>query len=168
MPGTPDPVLGSEAVTFAVACAGAAFVTALPPALRTRLPTARRLALVVGAVSTLLGLGAWAGARLVADAFEPSLFEDPLAFVGLLAVAALALAAQGALPAYLSARWRLYTPLAGLFALTTVPLFAFLRVRGESDPLALWALFFAPLGIVAVLLLALGEVGVRRFLGGRT
>ncbi|USZ67988.1 hypothetical protein NGM10_14790 [Halorussus salilacus] len=162
MPGTPDPVVGSDAATFAVACGVGALAASLPYAFRGRLAAPRRVALGGGVASAALGLGAWAGARFATNSFAPSLLGSPEHFLGLLAWSALVLGAQAGLALYLFARWGLAVPLAELLAGTTLVLYAFLRVRGESDPLALYALFFGPLFVAGMLAASLAELGVRR------
>jgi hypothetical protein len=165
MPGTPDPVLGSDALTFGVAVTVAALVAVLPFVFRKRLRAARRLALGGGLAYAALCLGAWAGARFVADAFIPSMVEQIDTLVVLLLWSTVVLGAQAAAPAYLYARWNLRTPLLGLFALTALVLYAFFRVRGESDPLALYVLFFGPILVGGLLVLGAVEAGVRRLIG---
>ncbi len=162
MQGTPDPVLGSDLATLLVAAAAGTVVAILPlhSALRER--DSRRLALAGGAAYALLCLTAWAGVRFVADAFVESMVADPLTLVGFLALAAVVLGLQAAVPVYLHARYALLSPLVALFGLTTLVLYAFLRVRGESEPLVLYALFFGPVLIAGLLAVALAEVGVRR------
>lgn len=164
MPGTPDPVLGSDALTFAVACAAAALVASVPFALRDRLPVSTRLAIGGGLGYGAFCLGTWAGARYYADAFVTSLFDRPEFLVGLLLVSVVVLGAHAAIPYYLYARWYLVAPLVGLFAITTLLVDVFLRVRGESDPLGLYVLFFGPVVVVGLCVLGSLEVGVRRLL----
>lgn len=162
MPGSPDPVLGSIELTVAVSVVAAALVASLPVVFRDELPPPRRLALGGGLGYALFALAAWTGARAATDAFVVSPVERPGAFVVLLAVGAVVLAVQAAVPLYLYARWRLVTPLVGLFGATTLVLTVFLQVRGESDPLALYALFFGPLVVGILVLVALTEAGVGR------
>lgn len=164
MPGTPDYVLGTLAATYLVASTVGLLVVSIPFVLRDRLPGPRPLALSGGLVYALCCLGVWAGVRYAVDAFASSLFEQPLALVVLLLGSVVVLGAQAAIPLYLNARWSLLTPLAGLFVLTTLVLVAFLQVRGESDPLALYVLFFGPLLLGGVCILALLEIGFRRLL----
>src|SRR6056297_73698 len=86
MPGTPDPVLGSDLLSLTVAAvlAGLAVLgpTLLPSALRTSLPRPVTLAVVGGLAYAVVCLGAWAGARLVADAFVSEMVSDPATFAG--------------------------------------------------------------------------------------
>jgi len=164
MAGTPDPALGSSALTVAVACVVALAVTATPLILvaRDRLPSPRRLAAVGGLAYALVCLGSWAGARLLTDAFVRSMVEDPPVLAGVLLAGAAVLTLQAAIPLYLYASERLYAPLAALFAVTVLVEWAFLRVRGESDPLGLYALFFGPFVVAGLLVVGGAEVGVRR------
>ena len=164
MAGTPDPALGSSTVTAAVACLVALAVTVTPLVLaaRDRLPSPRRLAAVGGLAYALVCLGSWAGARLLTDAFVRSMVADHLVLAGFLLLGALVLTVQAAIPLYLYASERLYAPLAALFAVTVLVQWVFLRVRGESDPLGLYALFFGPLVAAALLVVGVAEVGVRR------
>lgn len=159
MPGTPDPVLGSDALTFAIACATSALVASLPYVLRDRLPTPSRFALGGGIGYALLCLGAWAGARFATDAFANA---TPRLWALVVSVGVVVLGAHAAVPYYIFARWKVVAPLAGLFAATTLVLDVFLRVRGESDPLALYVLFFGPIVVVGLCVLGSLEIGVRR------
>lgn len=162
MPGSPDPVLGSDALTVVVAAVVAAGVVALP-LLRSGARRDPRTDAVGGGVAyACLCIGTWAGVRFLTDSFVSSLFERPLHLAGLLAFAALVFALQAAIPLFLYARYGLASPLAALFGLTTLVLFVFLRVRGESDPLALYVLFFGPLLVGGLVAVALVELGVRR------
>lgn len=164
MPGSPDPVLGSVAVTVSVACVGGLLATASVVVLRDRF-TARSLAVGSGVASAAGCLAVWAGVRLV-TATLPN-FATPSAAAGWLLLVTLALAVEAGVPAYLAARWPLYAPLAGVFALTATPLSLFCFVRGETDPLALYALFFAPLLLAGTAALTAVELGVRRFAASR-
>lgn len=159
MPGTPDPVLGSDALTFAVACATGALVASLPYVIRDRLPTSSRFAIGGGLGYAALCLGAWAGARFATSTFANA---TPRLWTLVVAVGALVLGAHAAIPYYLYARWHVVAPLAGLFAVTTLVVDVFLHVRGESDPLGLYALFFGPIVVVGLCVLGSLEIGARR------
>ena len=161
MQGSPDPILGSDALNVGVATLVGACFVGLPYALRSRVTEPRRLALVGGLAYAVVCLGAWAGARLVADAFVGGMVADPGTFLGWILAGALVLGAQAAVPYYCLARWRLVAPLAALFAVTVLVLPPFLSVRGESDPLALYALVFGPLLVGLTCLGGLAEYAVR-------
>ena len=162
MPGSPDPVLGSVALTSGVSFVVATILVALPLLLRNRLPSARRLAFGGGLMYALISLGTWAGARIVTDAFVSSMVENPAILAGFLVLGTVVLGTQAAIPFYLHARWGLVTPLVGLFGATHLVLFAFLQVRGETDPLGLYSLFIGPLVIGIIVVAALAEIGIRR------
>ena len=167
MPGTPDPVLGNDALTLAVACAVGVLVAAAPLVLQESLPRNTVFAFYGGLAYAVLGLAAWAGARVVTDAFVDSMTADVGIFLGWTLAAALVLGAQAGIPYYFYARWRLVVPLAVLFVVTVLILPLFLGVRGESDPLALYVIFFGPMLVGGTCLVGLVEFAVRRFaLGG--
>ena len=166
MPGTPDPVLGNDALTFAVACAVGVFVAAAPVVLRKSLPRHTVLAFYGGLAYASLCLAAWAGARVVTDAFVDGMTADAGTFLGWTLVAAVILGAQAGVPYYLYARWRLVVPLAALFVVTVLILPPFLSVRGESDPLGLYVILFGPLLVGGTCLVGLVEFAVRRFASG--
>ncbi|NHN59072.1 MULTISPECIES: hypothetical protein [Halorussus] len=161
MQGSPDPILGTDALNAVAATLVACCFVALPYALRKRVTEPRRLALVGGLAYAVVCLGAWVGARLVADAFVGAMVADPGTFLGWILAGAVVLGAQAAVPYYCLARWRLIAPLAALFGVTVLVLPAFLSVRGESDPLALYALVFGPLLIGLTCLGGLAEYAVR-------
>lgn len=165
MPGAPDPVLGSDALTAGVAAGIGALVAALPYTLREALRARRSLALAGGLAYAALCLGIWAAARFVTGSFAGSLFEDPALFVVLLAAGTIVLGLQAAVPFYLLARWGALAPLAGLFGLTALVTYLFFHVRGESDPLGLYALVFGPPLVVGLAAVGLAEVGARRLVG---
>ena len=166
MPGSPDPVLGSDALNVGVAAFVAGAFALLPYVLRDRFAEPKAVALGGGLGYALVGLGAWAGARLVTDAFVGGMTADAATFAAWLLAGGVVLGAQAAIPYYCYARWRLVAPLAALFVVTVLILPPFLSVRGESDPLALYALVFGPLLVGGSSLVGLTEFGVRRFLGG--
>ena len=170
MPGTPDPVLGSRLLTVGVGSVVGLAAALVPVALSRALgeSTLRPSLVAVGGglAYALLCVGAWAGARLATDTFVSGMVADPLTLAGWTLAGVLALGAQAGVPYYLHARWGLVVPLAALFGATVLVLVAFLGVRGESDPLALYALFFGPMVVVGTCVLALAEVGVRRYVLG--
>ena len=110
MPGTPNPVLGNDTLTFAVTCGVGAFVAAAPLVLRESLPPHTLLAFSGGLAYAVLGLAAWAGARVVTDAFVSDMTADAGTFLGWTLAAAVVLGAQAGIPYYFYARWRLVVP----------------------------------------------------------
>jgi len=162
MPGTPEPVLGSEALTLAVACAAGALAASVPYALRERPLAPRTFAIVGGLAYAAISLGAWAGARVATGLFPTATPRSWLLFG---AATVIVLVAHAAIPYHAYARWRLVAPLAGLFGATVLVFRVFLRVGGESDPLAIYP-FFGAAVVVGLCLLALVEVAVRRFVLG--
>ncbi|MFC7166963.1 hypothetical protein [Halospeciosus flavus] len=159
MPGTPDPVLGSDALTFAVAAALGIVATTVPIALERedRLPEPWRLALGGGVVSALGHLTLWSLARDLANPLALFAPSRPL-LVGFVVLAVLVLGAQTAIPWYCYARWRLRIPLVVLFGATTLVVDSFLHVHGETDPLGLYTLFFGPVLVVSLGILATAEL----------
>lgn len=156
MPGTPDPVLGSDGLTLLVAMSVGVVLGVLPWLWGRRgpLPPVRRLAIAGGAATASLGLASWAGARIASpgDIILASMGAgDAAAVVGL---TALVLGLLGALPWYCYGRWGLRSPLLGLVASTTLVIDAFLRVGGETDPIGLFSFLYGPIMIVAIALLA--------------
>lgn len=164
MPGTPDPVIGSDAVTIVLA-ASLALVTVLWPlrafprsAVTTRLVPIGSVA--YAAVAILL----WFGVRAAFyhHVIDPA--ADPVGFSLIVTVAVIVFALQAAIPLYLYASRGLVVPLVVLAAVTTVLFFTFLRVGGESDPIGLYAFAFGPLVIGILLVGGAFELGVRRAL----
>ncbi|WP_276301276.1 hypothetical protein [Halorussus lipolyticus] len=164
MPGTPDPVLGSDALTLAVACFVGALVATVPYGFRESLPRPALLAVGGGAVYAVFCLAVWAGARLATVGFPPAAADRPATLAVVVVLNALVIGAQVAVPYYLYARFRFVAPLVGAFAATVAVLVLFLGVGGETDPIALYPLLFGPLLVAAICLLGLAEFGVRRFL----
>jgi hypothetical protein len=162
MPGSPDPVLGSDVANVGVSILVAGFFVALPSLRRDRLDDSRRFALGGGLAYALTCFAAWAGARIVTDAFVAGMVADAGTVLGWSAAALVVLGAQAAIPYYCLARWRLVAPLAALFAVTVLILPAFLSVRGESDPLGLYVLVFGPLLVGLTCLGGLAEYAVRK------
>ncbi|WP_135825908.1 hypothetical protein [Halorussus ruber] len=161
MPGSPDPILGSDAANVGVSTLVAVLFVALPYLLRDRLDDSRRFALGGGLAYALTCLAAWAGSRVATDAFAAGMAADAGTFLGWSAAALVVLGAQAAIPYYCVARWRLVAPLAALFAVTVLILPPFLSVRGESDPLGLYVLVFGPLLVGLTCLGAVAEYVVR-------
>lgn len=164
MPGTPIPVLGSDAVTFGVACAAAFLVASMPYALRERLPAANTLAVVGGVAFAVGSVAVWAAARAATIGFGQ--FGVDVWLVGVFVLGLVVLGAQAAVPLFLYARWNLVSALAALFVSVAFVLFLFLRVAGESDPFFLHAVFFGPVMLAGVCVVAAAELGLRRVLGG--
>ncbi|UPW00225.1 hypothetical protein M0R88_17150 [Halorussus gelatinilyticus] len=164
MPGSPDPVLGSDALTLAVACALAALVAAAPYGFRGSLPRPAVLAVGGGAVYACLCLAVWALARLVTVGLPAAAVERPATLAVVLLLNGFVIALQVAIPYYAYARWRFVAPLAGAFAATVAVLVLFLNVNGETDPVGLYPFVFGPPLVVAICVLALAEGAVRRVL----
>lgn len=161
MPGTPDPVLGSRTFTLLVAVATSLALGALAVRSRERLQSFP----VAFAASVGYGLGcvaAWAGVRYVADAFVAGMVADPLTAMGFVAAGVAVLALQAAVALTLYARWRLVAPLVTLVLATTLVLYLFLQVRGESDPLGLFTILFGPVILAGIGTVGAAEAGVRR------
>jgi len=159
MPGSPDPVLGSELLTRLVAVTAATLVVVVAAG-----PTSgesRRLAAVVGAGYATICVGCWAGARLLADAFASGMTDAPLSAAGYVLLAAGLLAVQAAVPVYAYRRYGAVVPLLALTAVTYFVVDTFLRVRGETDPLGLYALIFGPLVLVGLGVLVAAELAAR-------
>ncbi|WP_135854527.1 hypothetical protein [Halorussus salinus] len=167
MPGSPDPVLGSDALNIGVSTLVAGLFVALPYLFRDRLTERRAFALGGGLAYAITCFAAWAGARVATDAFVAGMAADAGTFLAWTVAALVVLGAQAAIPYYCVARWRLVAPLAALFAVTVLILPPFLSVRGESDPLGLYVLLFGPLLVGLTGLVALGEYAVRRVALGR-
>lgn len=162
--GSPDPVLGSDQVTLVVSLALAVLVVATFLAVdRDRDGITGRVAVALGAGYATLCIGVWAGARIVAPV--PLLERGIGALLVLFLIAGLPLCLQAAIPARLYGRNRLVTPLGWLVFVTTLLLTALLGVRGESDPLGLYVVFF-PHVVAGYALLGGGE-WVLRTLGAR-
>jgi hypothetical protein len=162
MPGSPDPVLGSDVANVGVSILVAGLFVALPYLLRDRLADRRAFALGGGLAYALTCFAAWAGSRVATGAFVAGMTADAGTFLGWSAAALVVLGAQAAIPYYCVARWRLVAPLAALFVVTVLILPPFLSVRGESDPLGLYVLLFGPLLVGLTCLGGLAEYGVRR------
>ncbi|WP_324756238.1 hypothetical protein [Haloarcula montana] len=160
MPGTPDPALGSDTLTRAVSVVASVAVLALPYLFVDRWPPLR-VALGSGAVYAVGCLCCWAGARLLTDAFASGFGDRPVASAGVGAVGTVVLAAQAAVPVYGYARYGVVVPLVALSVVTNVLVYTFLLVRGETDPLGLYALFFGPALVAGLALLAGLELCVR-------
>ncbi|MDS0292920.1 hypothetical protein [Halogeometricum luteum] len=165
MAGTPDPVLGSDALTAAVSLLAAAAAVALAARSREAASSrTRALALGGGVGYAVVAVGLWFVVRLVTGQFaQYSASATQWAGVVLLSTPAVALHAGLAL--YLHARWEYLSPLVVLFAVTALLAWLFLRVGGETDSLGLYAILFGPAVPLVLLVLAAAEYGVRALVG---
>ncbi|MFC6975223.1 hypothetical protein ACFQL1_12110 [Halomicroarcula sp. GCM10025709] len=162
MPGTPDPALGSDTLTRAVSIVASVVVLAGPSVMADRWPPLW-FALGVGIVYAGGCLGCWLGARLVTGAFPSGLVDRPIAVLPLVFGGVAVLGIQAAVPVYGYARYGVVVPLLALAVVTNLVVYTFLQVRGETDPLGLYALFFGPAVVVGLAVLVGLEVVVRRF-----
>ncbi|GAB3420081.1 hypothetical protein GCM10027435_22310 [Haloparvum alkalitolerans] len=167
MPGTPDPVLGSDAATL-VASVLLAVATTAAAAWRAsgtqRASRPLRTATLLGVAHGAVLVGGWALVRTVAGRFWTAPTAAPGEFLlvvvgGLLVVTLQAAVSLG----WLAARG-VVSPTVGLAAATALVWFLILRVGGESDPLGLYALAFGPVVVAALLGLGAAEWAVRRAL----
>lgn len=141
--------------------AGALVCTAVRETARRRWPASVALAASVG----LAVVATWLVVRLVAWVPPWEYFAVPTAAVSAAGFGWVAVTVQTPVPA-LAFRRGLWTPLFALAAATTLVSFVVLRVGGESDGLFIYTILFAPLALVAQLLLAGGEFGLRRVVDG--
>lgn len=161
MPGTPDPVLGSDVLTFAIALLGAVPLTFLPVAVHRYTDLDVRLALLVGGAGYgVVCSTVWATSLAVAG---PWLLPDGVAAtVGAGALAAAAVGLPASVAWYADERWRLDVPPVTLFGLTVLILFTCLRIGGESDGYLLYANVVAPLSLVWLAVASGVELGARK------
>ncbi|WP_058365375.1 hypothetical protein [Haloparvum sedimenti] len=165
MPGTPDPVLGSDAVTLVVAVLLAVATTAAMAWRASRTSRPLRTATLLGVGHGAILVGGWALVRIVAYRFWTAPSAAPWEFLLVVGGGLLVLTLQAAVPfGWLTARG-VVSPTVGLAAATALVWFLVLRVGGESDPLGLYALAFGPLVVAALLGLGAAEWAVRRALG---
>jgi hypothetical protein len=160
MPGAPDPVLGSQLLTHAIAVVVslAAVVTAV--LFREQFEHMNRRTLAAAAVYGTSALAVWLLARVVTDALVGS-FSGPLvATIGVVGLGFILLAVLFLGFSRLYARHGLLVPLLGLFAITELVWWAFLHVRGETDALGMFVMF-APLFAASVLALSAVEYAAR-------
>ncbi|WP_353634538.1 hypothetical protein ABSL23_01830 [Halobacterium sp. NMX12-1] len=162
MPGQPWPVLGSTALTLAVA-ASAGLVAALATFRAADQPP-RRAAALVGVPVAIASLALWWVARYSAAYPFPD-YGSLHVLAGWLALAFVVLAAQVGLAAYAFARWRLVAGPVAAFAAVTATWYYFLRIGGETDVLWLWAALAAPVLLAATALTVGIEYGARRAAG---
>ena len=158
MPGTPDPVLGSDALTLAVAALGGVAVVGL-------LVLFERGDSLLGSHGGVLAAGTgygigftllWAG---VLVAFRPHLLPD--SGYWLVALAPVVVGLQAAIPLYGYARWRLVLPIVALGPLTALVFWLVLRVGGESDGYLLYVFLGSAYALPGLLVLTGIELGVR-------
>lgn len=123
----------------------------------------RRLAVGGGLAYGLGCLACWLGARLLTGTLPAAAVQTPLLTAGLALVGLVVLAAQAAVPLYASRRYGAVAPLVALAVATALVVRTFLLVRGETDPLALYALVFGPAVVGGLAVLAGVERGVRRY-----
>jgi hypothetical protein len=164
MPGTPEPVIGGDLATAALAVAVGALVGVVPLVVGRR-PSPRRYAAVGGLLYTLVLTALWALPRIGVAGLGCSLPAD-LATCGPFALVGVAvLAGQAAVSLYTYAEYGYVVPLGATVVVTVLLTWTFLRIRGESDPLTLYALFFGPATVGVTGVLGVGEGIVRRSLG---
>ena len=158
MPGTPDPVLGSDALTLAVALLGAVAVVAVLVLLdrHDSLLEPRWSALVAGVTYGVGFTLLWAGVLAV---FRPHLLPDSGAW--LVALAPVVVGLQAAVPVYGYVRWRLVLPMVALLPLTALVFWLTLRVGGESDGYLIYTVFSGVYTLPGLLVLAGIELGVK-------
>lgn len=162
MPGTPDPVLGSEALTWGIAFLLSALIVGGFVYVASRWTNSTVVLTALGAgVYGLFAVGLWAGVRLVFHQFALSPVTEPLQFAWLIVVAGGVIAVYAVIPFYLFARFTFVAPMIGFTAISTFLLFLFLRVGGESDPLGLFGVGFAPVFFGVLIVLGFLEAGVR-------
>jgi len=166
MQGTPDPVLGSELATLVVAVGAGVLIGIIPLVVDRRLSPRRYAA--VGGLAYAVGMTAlWAVPRIGVEGLGCSLPAD-LATCGPLALVGVAVfAGQAAVALYAYAEYGSVAPLGVTVLVTILLAYAFLRIRGESDPLALYALFFGPAAVGVTVIVGVGEAFVRRALAER-
>ncbi len=162
MPGTPDPVLGSDPLTLVVAGALSILVVGSFASLVSRSEMSAILLAGIGAAGYgLFATGVWASVRRGFGHITLDPMAEPLAFASLILLAGGLLGVQAAIPFFLYARSGFLAPMVGFVAISTLLLFVFLRVGGETDPLALFGFGFAPFFLGGLLALAALEAGVR-------
>ncbi|KAB1196039.1 MULTISPECIES: hypothetical protein [Haloferax] len=149
MPGTPDPVLGSQIATHAVASAVGFVLVAVVYVNQKRIARDRLLPALLGVVYATATLTVWAIARALTDTFPPAVTENPTAVVGILVFSLLVLTGFVYGTARLYTRYGLVVPLVGLFLVTELVWWSFLHVRGESDALGMFV-FFGPVFVILV------------------
>jgi len=161
MQGTPDPVLGSELATLVVALGVGALVGVAPLVVGRRL-SPRRYAGVGGALYATVLTALWVLPRIGVAGLGCSLPSDlgacgPLALVGFAV-----LGGQAAVGLYAYAEYGSVGPLAATVLVTVLLTHVFLQIRGETDPMALYALFFGPTAVGVTVLVGIVEAFLRR------
>ncbi|AFZ73577.1 hypothetical protein [Natronobacterium gregoryi] len=166
MPGIPEPVVGSDPLTWLIAGSLSVLVVVLFAYTASRWDGSAVAVAVVGAAGYgLATVGLWAGVRLAFYHFVLDPVAEPMQFAWLLVFAGGTIAIYAAIPFFLFARFGYVVPMIGFTAISTLLFFLFLRVGGETDPLALFGLGFAPFFIGTLLVLAVLEAVVRSLLG---
>lgn len=132
---SPQPLLGSDELTLAVAALLSAALVALPAVVSARRPRSSPLAPVaigIGYASVCLTL--WGATRSVTGVSLP-IKRGIVPVIAVFSVCGLFLCLNAALPAYAYRRERLVTPLVWVFLTTADMLAAFFTVPGESGVL---------------------------------
>lgn len=163
VPGTPTPVLGSETATWAAALGLVALSYGGPPLLSRVRPagdtTPEVLAAASGVAHALLVVAAWAGARIATGRFSP-----PSSLAAVLVVATVVvLAFQATIPVFCYHRHGAVLPGTITVGVSAVVFAAVLRIGGESDPLVIYGVALGWVVLVALLAVAVAEVGLRRY-----
>ena len=151
-------MLGSDALTLAVALLGAVAVVAVLVLLdrHDSLLEPRWSALVAGVTYGVGFTLLWAGVLAV---FRPHLLPDSGAW--LVALAPVVVGLQAAVPVYGYVRWRLVLPMVALLPLTALVFWLTLRVGGESDGYLLYTVFSGVYTLPGLLVPAGTELGVK-------
>ena len=162
MPGTPESVVGSDPATGIVAVVLAGLVLAGFLYAASRWDGSAAALAGVGAIGYgLFAAGVWAGVRLAFHHLTVDPTTEPVQFAWLLILAGSLLAVQAAIPFFLYARFRFVLPMVGFAGISAFLFLVFLYVGGESDPLPLFGVGFAPLFLGSLLALGALEAGVR-------
>lgn len=165
MPGTPHHALGDPRLTAIATTLLAVSVIGGLVMVKKRFANHGTYAAVGGVCYGLVYLCLWALVPVIFWRFAATPEERPLFFVAILVLGGAALFVQAAVPLYLYSQWGLVLPLGGLFAVSVICGYLFLRVGGESGPtflLFLWTLMFAPVAIIGTGVLGAIEERVRR------
>lgn len=165
MPGSPEPVVGNDPLTGVIAALLSVLVIAIFAYVASRWDVPPVVLTGVGAAGYgIFAAGLWAGVRIAFYHFALNPTAEPLQFAWLIIVAGGLLAVQAAIPFFLYARFNFLAPMVAFAAISTFLLFTFLRVGGETDPLALFGLGFAPFFIGILTVVAALEAGARYFI----
>jgi hypothetical protein len=164
MPGTPDPVFGSQILTHIVSSAVGLVLVTVVYTTRRRIARSRLRPARIGVGYAAATLAVWFAVRVVTDAFPSGFVTNPTGAAGILAFSFLLLTMFVVATARLYARRGLVVPLVSLFGVTELVWWAFLHVRGETNALGMFV-FFGPMLLAVVLLLAGIEYVGRRMWG---